>query len=158
KGRLDREALRRALDRIVARHEALRTTVIAVEGEPSQRIAAPEERRVNLAERDLREQIGATEEMDRLVREEAAAGIDTASGPLIRGRLIRMGEEEHALLITMHHIVSDGWSSDVFIMELSSLYRAFARGEEDPLPELGVQYADYAVWQRKWMEGEVLRK
>ena len=158
KGRLDRESLRRALDRIVVRHEALRTTFISVDGEPSQRIAAPGESRFHLAERDLREQIGAGEELDRLVREEAAAGFDLASGPLIRGRLIRMGEEEHALLITMHHIVSDGWSSDVFITELSALYRAFARGKEDPLPELGVQYADYAVWQRKWMEGEILRK
>ena len=158
KGRLDREALRRALDRIVARHEALRTTFISVEGEPAQRITAPDESRFYLAERDLREQIGAREELDRLVREEAAAGFDLASGPLIRGRLIRMGEDEHALLITMHHIVSDGWSREVFIKELSSLYGAFARGEEDPLPELGVQYADYAVWQRKWMEGEVLRK
>ena len=158
KGRLDRESLRRALDRIVVRHEALRTTFISVDGEPSQRIAAPGESRFHLAERDLREQIGAGEELDRLVREEAAAGFDLASGPLIRGRLIRMGEEEHALLFTMHHIVSDGWSRGVFISELSALYGAFARGEEDPLPELGVQYADYAVWQRKWMEGEVLRK
>ena len=158
KGRLDHEALRRALDRIVARHEGLRTTFISVEGEPAQRIATPEESRFHLTERDLREQINAREELDRLVREEAAAGFDLESGPLVRGRLIRMGEEEHALLITMHHIVSDGWSMGVFISELSALYRAFARGEEDPLPELGVQYADYAVWQRKWMEGEILRK
>src|SRR5262249_51237030 len=141
-----------------ARHEGLRTTFVSIEGEPAQRIATPEESRFNLAERDLREQIGAREELDRLVREEATAGFDLASGPLIRGRLRRTGEEDHALLITMHHIVSDGWSRDVCIKELSALYGAFARGEEDPLPELGVQYADYAVWQRKWMEGEVLRK
>src|SRR5262249_60472260 len=102
--------------------------------------------------------IGAGGELDCLVIEEAAGGCDLASGPLIRGRLIRTGEEEHALLITMHHIVSDCWSMGVFISELNALYGAFARGEEDPLPELGVQYADYAVWQRKWMEGEILRK
>ena len=69
-----------------------------------------------------------------------------------------MGEEEHALLITMHHIVSDGWSMGVLVEELSALYGAYVRGEADPLPELEVQYADYAVWQRQWMEGEVLRQ
>ena len=74
--------------------------------------------------------------LEHLVRAEARAGFDLEAGPLIRGRLIRLGEEEHALLITMHHIVSDGWSMEVLIRELSALYGAFARGEEDPLPEL----------------------
>ena len=158
KGQLDRSALRRALDGIVARHDALRTTFVAVEGEPAQRIAAAEESHFHLLEHDL---IGATEaqaELDWLVREEAAAGFALEAGPLIRGRLIRLGEEEHALLITMHHIVSDGWSMGVFIRELSALYGAYVRGEEDPLPPLEVQYADYAVWQRQWVEGEMLRQ
>src|SRR5262249_29169827 len=79
-------------------------------------------------------------------------------GPLIRGRLVRLGEEEHALLLTMHHIVSDGWSMGVLTGELSALYKAYARGEADGLKPLEVQYADYAVWQRKWMEGEVLSR
>ena len=79
-------------------------------------------------------------------------------GPLIRGRLIRLAEDEHALLITMHHIVSDGWSMGVLINELSALYGAFLRGEADPLPELEIQYADYAVWQRQWIEGEILQQ
>src|SRR5215204_25466 len=158
KGQLDRGALRRALDRIVARHEALRTTFVALESQPIQRIAAAEESQFHLLEHDL---IGVTEaqtELDRLVREEAAAEFDLEAGPLIRGRLIRLGEEEHALLITMHHIVSDGWSMGVFIRELSELYGANVRGEADPLPELEVQYADYAVWQRQRMEGEMLRQ
>ena len=158
KGRLDREALRRALDRIVGRHEALRTTFVALEGEPAQRIAAAEESRFHLLEYDLVGASDAQTELDHLVREEAASGFDLEAGPLIRGRLIRMEEEEHALLITMHHIVSDGWSMEVLIRELRALYGAFARGDEDPLPELGVQYADYAVWQRKWMEGEILQR
>ena len=85
-------------------------------------------------------------------------GLIWREGPLIRGRLIRIAEDEHALLITMHHIISDGWSMGVFVRELSVLYGAFVRGEEDTLPELSVQYANYAVWQRKWMEGEILRK
>ena len=77
---------------------------------------------------------------------------------MIRGRLIRLAEGEDALLITMHHIVSDGWSLGVFTNELSTLYGAFVRGEADPLPELEIQYADYAVWQRKWIEGEILQQ
>jgi amino acid adenylation domain-containing protein len=156
KGQLDRGALLRALDQIVARHEALRTTFVAIESQPVQRIAAAEESQFHLLEHDL---IGAPQiELDRLAREEAASEFDLEVGPLIRGRLIRLAEEEHALLITMHHIVSDGWSMGVFIRELSALYGAYVRGEQDPLPELEVQYADYAVWQRQWMEGEVLRK
>ncbi|MGH7261614.1 MAG: non-ribosomal peptide synthetase, partial [Nitrospiraceae bacterium] len=93
-----------------------------------------------------------------MVRADARAGFDLEAGPLIRGCLIRLGEEEHALLITMHHIVSDGWSMEVLIRELSALYGAFVRGEEDPLPELSLQYADYALWQRQWIEGEMLRQ
>ena len=96
--------------------------------------------------------------LKHLVREEAASEFDLEAGPLIRGRLIRLGEEEHALLITMHHIVSDGWSMGVFIRELGELYGAYARGEANPLPALEVQYADYAVWQRQWIEGEMLRQ
>ena len=100
----------------------------------------------------------AKEELKRVVAEESGTAFDLQAGPLIRGRLIRLADEEHALLITMHHIVSDGWSMGVFTNELSRLYGAFLRGEADPLPELKIQYADYAVWQRKWMEGEVLGK
>ena len=157
KGQLDRSALRRALDRIVARHEALRTTFIVIEGQPIQRIAAAEESRFHLVEHDLVGTPDAQTKLEHLVRAEARAGFDLEAGPLIRGRLIRLGEEEHALLITMHHIVSDGWSMEVLTRELSALYGAFARGEQDPLPELSLQYADYAVWQRHWMEGEILR-
>src|ERR1044072_1867852 len=119
KGQLDRGALRRALDGIVARHEALRTTVVAIESQPVQRIPGAEESRFDLLEHD---RIGVTEaqtELERLVREEAAGEFDLEAGPLIRGRLIRLGEEEHALLITMHHIVSDGWAMGVVIIELS---------------------------------------
>ena len=92
----------------------------------------------------------------------AAAGrrrapFDLARGPLIRGRLMRLAEDEHVLLVTMHHIVSDGWSMGVLMRELSALYGAFVRGEADPLPPLAIQYADYAVWQRQWLDGEVLQ-
>jgi amino acid adenylation domain-containing protein len=158
KGGLDRAALRKALDRIMARHEVLRTIFTFVEGKPVQQIAPAEESRFHLVEYDLRGRSDAKEELKRLAAEESGAPFDLRAGPLIRGRLIRLADEEDALLITMHHLVSDGWSLGVFTNELSTLYGAFLHGEADPLPELKIQYADYAVWQRKWMQGEVLGK
>jgi amino acid adenylation domain-containing protein len=158
KGDLDRGALRKALDRIVARHEALRTIFALVDGDPVQRIVSREESRFHLVDHDLRGRSDAGKELARLAAEEAEASFDLQAGPLIRGRLIRLAEEEDALLITMHHIVSDGWSMGVFTKELSTLYGAFLRGEADPLPELEIQYADYAMWQRKWIEGEILQQ
>ena len=155
-GKLNRLALQRALDRIVERHEALRTTFATVDGEPVQRIAPVKGIRFHLLEHDLRQHEDAQSELQRLIVEEARERFDLQTGPLVRGRLIQMAEEEHALLITMHHIVSDEWSLGMLVRELSTLYSAHVRAEEDPLPELPVQYADYAVWQRKWMQGEVL--
>ncbi|HYR12217.1 MAG TPA: amino acid adenylation domain-containing protein, partial [Longimicrobium sp.] len=157
-GELDRGALRRALDAIVARHEALRTTFVEVEDEPVQRIAPVEKSRFHLAEHDLSGDPEAQPEFWRLTGEEARAPFDLAHGPLIRGRLIRLAQDDYALLVTMHHIVSDGWSIGVFTRELGVLYEAFRRGEPDPLPALPVQYADYAAWQRQWVEGDVLKK
>ncbi len=158
RGELDAAALRRALDRIVARHEALRTTFVLLDGEPVQRIASAADSRFHLVERDLRRHRDAPAELNRLLAEHANASFNLQTGPLIRGLLVRESEDEHTLLITMHHIVSDGWSLGVFRNELSKLYSAFRRGEEDPLPELAVQYTDYAMWERQWLEGEVLRQ
>jgi amino acid adenylation domain-containing protein len=157
-GDLDHTALRRALDRIVARHEALRTTFALIDGEPVQHIAAVEDSRFLLIEHDLRVHINAKAELDRFTELDASARFDLEAGPLIRGRLIRFSEDEHVLLITMHHIVSDGWSMGVFVNELTSLYGAFLCGEDDPLPELEIQYADYAAWQRNWVEGDILHQ
>jgi amino acid adenylation domain-containing protein len=158
KGELNRDALLRALDRVVARHEALRTTFIVVDGEPEQRITAMEESRFQLLEQDLRRCGDVEGELERVKAEEASTVFNLESGPLVRGRLVQLGEQEHALLITMHHIVSDGWSQGVLYRELSALYAAYAQGDEDPLPPMEVQYADYAVWQRQWMEGDGLRE
>ncbi|HEU0052574.1 MAG TPA: condensation domain-containing protein, partial [Longimicrobium sp.] len=155
-GEVDRAALRRALDAMLARHEALRTTFVEVDGEPVQRIA--EESRFHLVEHDLDGHANAAAELRRLGAEEAGALFDLEQGPLIRGRLIRLAADEHVLLLTMHHIVSDGWSMEVLTRELGTLYGAFRRGEANPLPPLPVQYADYAAWQRKWVAGEVLRE
>jgi len=159
-GVLDEKALVKTLDRLVARHEVLRTTFIAIDGEPVQRIIAAEESHFPLVEHDLRGQVNveAEAELERLALEEAGAPFDLERGPLIRGRLIRTEEQEHLLLITMHHIVSDGWSMGVLFRELSALYQAYRQGEADPLPPLAVQYADYAAWQRRCLAGAVLQE
>ncbi|HYR09004.1 MAG TPA: amino acid adenylation domain-containing protein, partial [Longimicrobium sp.] len=158
RGELHRPALRRALDRIVARHEALRTTFAEVDGEPVQRVAPAEESPFQLTEHDLRRAAEPGAELRLLMADEAGAPFDLARGPLIRGRLVQIGDDDHVLLITMHHIVSDGWSMGVFTRELNALYAAFRDGIPDPLAGLPIQYADYAVWQRRWVEGEVLRE
>ncbi|HEX8697002.1 MAG TPA: amino acid adenylation domain-containing protein, partial [Longimicrobium sp.] len=158
RGALDGAALSRALDRIVARHEALRTTFAVVDGEPVQRIAPAVESRFPLLEHDLAGHADRDAELGRLVAEEADAPFDLERGPLIRGRLVRLAEDDHVLLVTMHHVVSDAWSMGVLVDELGALYGAFRRGDPDPLPPLPVQYADYAAWQRRWVEGEVLQR
>jgi amino acid adenylation domain-containing protein len=158
-GDLDVNALRRALDRLVARHEALRTTFALSDGEPVQRVGYPGDSKFQLMEHDLRQHANPKIELESLASEEANALFNLQTGPLARGRLVRESEDGYTLLITMHHIISDGWSMGIFCEELSTLYAAFRRGEEeDSLPELPVQYADYAMWERKWMEGEVSRR
>ncbi|HEX6910941.1 MAG TPA: amino acid adenylation domain-containing protein, partial [Longimicrobium sp.] len=156
RGALDRGALVRALDRVVARHEALRTTFPAVDGAPVQRIASPDESAFRIVEHDLHASADAEGELLRLMADEEAAPFDLEHGPLVRGRLVRMAADDHVLLLTMHHIVSDDWSAGVLQRELGTLYAAFARGDADPLPALPLQYADYAAWHRRWAGGAVL--
>jgi hypothetical protein len=133
----------------------LRTTFVQMDGRPLQRIAA--EGDFHLVEHDLRSAAGVDADLRRLVEEEATAEFDLERGPLVRGRLVRLAEDEWALLVTMHHVISDGWSMGIFINELSALYAAFCRGQADPLPPLPLQYADYAAWQRRWIAGDVLQ-
>ncbi len=158
RGGLDVDALRAALTRIVARHEVLRTRFDEQDGQPVQQIEAAAE--FALAVRDLsampgHEQASAVE---RHSLDEASAPFDLAQGPLIRGQLLRLAEQEHVLLLTQHHIVSDGWSIGVLINEVRTLYTAFSQGLADPLPPLALQYADYAQWQRGWLQGERLER
>nr|WP_208758116.1 non-ribosomal peptide synthetase [Bradyrhizobium zhanjiangense] len=157
KGGLDRSAWQRSLDRVLARHEALRSVFVAPEGKPWVELL-PEDAGLPVVEHDLRDRPDADEVLLGLCREEARTPFDLARGPLIRGRLIRISDEEHVLLLTQHHIVSDGWSLGVLARELSQLYRAFVAGEGDPLPPLAIQYPDYAAWQRQWLSGERLQR
>ncbi len=136
RGALDVAALRRALDRIVARHEVLRTTFAVVEGEPVQRIQAVEQARFELREEDLRERGETSDDLARRIEKEVRRPFNLRNGPLIRGQLLQVAEDEHVLVITMHHIVFDEWSIGIFLNELSMLCAAFHQGLADPLPEL----------------------
>src|SRR5215213_3050369 len=158
RGILDVGALRKALGAIVARHEALRTTFAVVDGSPLQVISPALD--APLPVEDLSSLPGAEREeaVQRWVHEAAREPFDLERGPLFRAGLLRLSEEEHVLLVTMHHVVSDGWSMGVFWRELGALYEAFLRGEPSPLEEPPVQYADYALWQRQWLSGEVLEE
>ena len=154
RGPLDRAALQAAFDRIVERHEVLRTRFVGMAGEARQVIDAP--RGFALLHEDRR---GIDDEaLERIVREEALRPFDLALGPLIRGRLLALGPDDHALLVTMHHIVSDGWSGGVLAKEFSALYGAFREGRPDPLPPLAIQYADFGMWQRQWLQGPLLQQ
>ncbi len=150
RGPLDPAALARALDALTARHEVLRTRFVATAGTPFQ-VVDPPDTGFALRSQDLSGSPDAEERLAELAREAAAEPFDLAAGPLARGRLITLGADHHALLLTLHHIVSDGWSMTVLTRELGELYAAFRRGEESPLPPLPVQYADYAAWQRQWL-------
>ncbi len=153
-GTLDHQALRKALDAQVARHESLRTTFTVVDGEPVQRFGDASAR-FTCVEHDLR---ACPEELPHWREEEARAPFDLEHGPLIRGRLLRLADDEHLLLITLHHIISDGWSLEILLRDLGLSYGAFSTGASNPLAPLPIQYADYAAWQRRWMSGEVLQQ
>jgi amino acid adenylation domain-containing protein len=155
-GPLALPALRRAVDEIVRRHEALRTTFAATDGEPVQVVAGEARLAVPLVDLSPLPQAAREAEVARLTLLERSLGFDLARGPLLRVALLRLARERHVLLFTLHHIVSDGWSVGIFLRELGVLYDAFANGRPSPLPALPIQYPDFAVWQREWLSGEVL--
>jgi amino acid adenylation domain-containing protein len=158
-GKLDRDALLTALNRIVARHESLRTMFVQVAGQPTQCIAPPE-CGFDLVDHDLSglDDNEQSTTVSRIARQEARAAFDLSAGPMIRGRLLRLGVEQHILLVTQHHIVTDGWSIGTLVREFATLYTAFTRQQPDPLPPLPIQYADYAAWQRERMQGDTLQQ
>jgi aspartate racemase len=157
-GPLDVAAMEKALTEIVRRHESLRTTFSGAAGEPAQIIGPPFS--VSLPMKDLSRlspKERDTAELE-LARENAGMPFDLVRGPLFRVRLIRLTAEEHRVFFTLHHIIADGWSIGLLSDEITALYDAFANGRPSPLPELPVQYADYAIWQRGWLSGDVLER
>jgi len=157
-GALSVDALQQTLNDIVARHETLRTTFATVDEQPVQIITPTLSVPLPLIDLGELPETEREAEAQRRVREEAQRPFDLAQGPLLQASLLRLGIEEHILLLAMHHIVSDGWSAGILFQEIAALYEAFSAGKPSPLPELPVQYADYSVWQREWMQGEVLEK
>ncbi|PPB80692.1 non-ribosomal peptide synthetase, partial [Mycetohabitans endofungorum] len=156
RGPLDRAAWQQALDALLARHEALRSTFVSVDGQPQVRLL-PADTGVPLRWHDLRGVPDADVQLSRLSHEVAHAPFDLARGPLIHACGIQVADDEHVMLLTQHHIVSDGWSIGVLARELSALYAASVGAQADPLPPLAVQYPDYAAWQRRWLTGERLQ-
>src|SRR5215469_7345947 len=156
KGELNAHALEGTLNEIVRRHEILRTTFDIVEGEPVQIVAPSPHVPLKL------EDLSATQDPEREAQiaalREAQAPVDLKNGPVLRTRLLRLGHENHVLLLTMHHIVFDGWSRRILISELVALYEAFCALLPSPLSEPPLQYADYAVWQRNHLQGKNLEE
>ena len=153
-GPLDADALRRTLDTIAARHEALRTTFQAVDGEPMQSLT--ERLVVELPVTDLSGRPDGEGEALRAAAEDSRQPFDLRMGPLFRPLLFKIAADEHLFFLNVHHIVYDGWSRGVFLSELRTIYEAHAAGQPSPLPELEVQYLDFALWQREWLQGAVL--
>ncbi|MBD1900675.1 non-ribosomal peptide synthetase [Trichocoleus sp. DQ-A3] len=171
-GSLNLAALEKTFNEIVRRHEALRTTFVTVEGQPVQAIASTltvplpvidlRSRCVSVGEAALKGLGELETEARRITTQEAQRPFDLSKDPFLRVTLLRLDESEYVLLLVLHHIVSDGWSMGVLIRELAALYTTFASCKDDqfsvstPLPELPIQYADFAHWQREWLQGEVL--
>jgi hypothetical protein len=155
-GALGLSALRQALQEIARRHEAVRTRFVSRDGRPAQVIDEPRE--IEMPVWDL----SGLEETETLAREiaaiEAGRPFDLEQKPVWRAALLRLGSDDHVLQVCIHHVASDGWSMGLLFREFTSLYESFRQGGGSPLPELSVQYADFAVWQREWLQGEVLHE
>ncbi|PMB52380.1 non-ribosomal peptide synthetase [Fischerella thermalis CCMEE 5201] len=155
-GELNVKALQQSFNEIISRHEALRTNFPTREGQAVAIIS--EEKPLTLSILDISELPANQQqaEVKQLASQEAQQPFDISSDHLLRVKLLRLGEQEHIVLLTMHHIVSDGWSIGVLVQELVTLYQAFCNGQPSPLPELPTQYVDFAAWQRQWLQTEVL--
>ena len=157
-GEFDVQIFQQALDAIVAHHEILRTKYRSENGNPIQAIADPQS--IELSIIDLQEYKPAEQEtqVHKLLQQESQRPFDLESDMMLRGCLLKLAPQEHILLLVMHHIASDGWSMGVLWSQLTQLYQAFLNGQPNPLKTLPIQYADYAVWQREWLSGELLDK
>ena len=156
-GTLRVTALEQSLHEIIVRHEALRTNFVIVDGKPSQIIYTETPWRMSVIDW---QHLSTTEQeitSQQLVQRQAIQPFDLANQALITATLIVLSETEHVLLVCMHHVVSDGWSMGVFVQELAALYNAYSQGQPSPLAPLPIQYADFAIWQRHWLQGDVLQ-
>jgi amino acid adenylation domain-containing protein len=156
-GIINIDVVKRAINEIVRRHETLRATFTTLDGQPVQVIAPTATLSVPVIDLGHLDAALQQQEIERMALEEARRPFNLQRGPLCRITLLGLGELEHVALLTMHHIISDGWSMKVFLGELVALYGAFSQGRPSPLPELPIQYVDYAIWQRQWLKGEVLQ-
>jgi amino acid adenylation domain-containing protein/non-ribosomal peptide synthase protein (TIGR01720 family) len=157
-GALDRGALQATLGEVVRRHEVLRTRFRSDGGKPVPVLEDAHRLQVPVVDLSGLSDDEPVQESARRGREEASRGFDLSRGPLLRVSLMRLAEEEHLALLTMHHIVSDAWSFGVLVREVAALYPAYVEGRSSPLGELPIQYADFARWQRQWLTGEVLER
>ena len=155
-GKLDVSALQEAFNELVRRHEVLRTTFELRDGQPVQVIGPQHSIPIRQIELSHLPQAEQQQKFETLFNEQVRQPFDLKKGPLLRITLIQMAPQEHVLLLSMHHIVTDGWSMNVLVREAVALYRAYSSGRIPDLPPLPIQYADFAVWQREWLQGEVL--
>ncbi|HHJ53748.1 MAG TPA: amino acid adenylation domain-containing protein, partial [Caldithrix abyssi] len=157
-GRLDLDVLQRSMAEIVHRHESLRTTFEERDGEPVQIIHDSFPAEIPVIDLTDLPQDQRLDKAKEIAAKDAATPFDLAKGPLFRVQLIKLDETDHLALLNLHHTITDGWSMGVLIREIAALYNALIEDKPSPLPALPVQYADYAVWQRNWLRGEVLEK
>ncbi|WP_196297459.1 non-ribosomal peptide synthetase, partial [Xanthomonas albilineans] len=157
RGALNLTALRQALDRLLARHDALRTHFVATDAGPAQ-VIAPSNIAMPLECIDLRHSADPQAAAQRYAEQETSTAFELEHGPLLRARLLQLAEDNHLLLVTLHHLIADGWSIGVLLRELGALYSAFVHGQHDPLPPLPIQYPDYTLWQRRWIDGPLLQQ
>ena len=157
-GNLNIQILEQALDAIVAHHEILRTNYICKNGNPIQVIAAPQSVQLQIIDLQEYEKAERETQVQTILQQESQRPFNLASDMMLRGCLLQLGHTEYVLLLVMHHIASDGWSMGILWSQLTQLYKAFKIGKPNPLTKLPIQYADYAVWQRKWLTGEVLER
>ncbi len=157
-GPLNVPVLRRSIAEILRRHEALRTTFAVIDDHPVQVINENAIFKLPVNDLQALDESQRQSKVSAWTEEDARRRFDLTKGPLLRANLLRLGETEHVLLVTIHHIISDGWSVGVFVRELAALYEAYTAGRPSPLQELSIQYADFAAWQRDWLQGERLEE
>ncbi|KAF9339530.1 hypothetical protein BGX26_009300, partial [Mortierella sp. AD094] len=157
RGTLNQVAWKQALDTLFARHEALRTLFVSINGQPKVQLK-PADIGLPLVVHDMREEQDRETIVKQLAAQEAAMPFDLEKGPLVRAQLIHLADDEYVFLMTQHHIITDGWSTGVLFHDLNELYAAYYAGQPDPLTPLSIQYPDYAAWQRQWLTEDRLKE